>query len=77
MKLLLGRRHENNNAFIRGRTSLNQFLGTSLQYTRQFSKKKKIRQFCQVAIHFHPNHPEPNMSNFCALVGLLLTKMNL
>ena len=30
----------------------------------------------QVAIHFHPSHPQLDIinSSFCALVGLLLTK---
>ena len=37
----------------------------------------KIGQFFQVAIHFHPSHPQPKVdeTSFCALVGLLLTKL--
>ena len=39
---------------------------------------KKWANFFQVAIRFHPGHPQPKMINtsFCALVGLLLTKLN-
>ena len=34
--------------------------------------------FFQVAIHFHPSHPQQKIinSSFCALLGLLLTKLN-
>ena len=40
--------------------------------------KKVAMQFFQVAIHFHPSHPQPNIINtsFCTLVGLLLTTLN-
>ena len=39
---------------------------------------EKVCQLFQVAIHFHPGHPQPKMNDtsFCALVGLLLTKLN-
>ena len=39
---------------------------------------KKIGQFFQVAIHFHPGHLQIkiNDTSFCAPVGLLLTKLN-
>ena len=39
---------------------------------------KKIDQLFQVAIHFHPNHPQTKMidTSFCALVWLFLTKLN-
>ena len=39
---------------------------------------EKTGQFFQVAIHFHPSHPQINMNDtsFCALVGLLLMKLN-
>ena len=40
MKLLIERREENIKAFIRERTSYNQFLATSLQYTERIWKKK-------------------------------------
>ena len=39
---------------------------------------EKLGQFSfQIAIHFHPIHPQPriNDSSFCVLVGLLLTKV--
>ena len=38
----------------------------------------QVGQFFQVAIHFHPSHPQPNIidNSFCALVGLLITKLN-
>ena len=37
---------------------------------------KKIGQFFQISIHFHPSHLRPKIINtsFCVLVGLLLTK---
>ena len=68
MTLLLQHREENIVVFLRERTSYNQLLATSL----------KVGQLFQVAIHFHPNHQQPNKinSSFCALVGLLLTKVN-
>ena len=55
--------------FLQGRTNHNKF----------FSAFSKIhRENLKVAIHFHPSHPQPNIMNssFCALVGLLLTKLN-
>ena len=71
MKLLLEHREENIKGFLQGRTNYDQFLATSLKYTRR-------TKFFQVAIHFHPSHPQPNIiyTSFCALVGLLLTKLN-
>ena len=72
MKLLLERREENIKVFSQGRTSYKQFYATSPQYTYTSG------QFFQVVIHFHPSHPQPNIIDtiFCALVGLLLTKLN-
>ena len=39
---------------------------------------EKTGQFFQVAINFHPSHPQPKIINtsFCALLGLLSTKLN-
>ena len=75
LKLLLQHQEENNKVFLLGRTNCGQFLATSPKYTRI---TQKVGQFCQVAIHFHPSHPQPNIINtsFCALVGSLLTKLN-
>ena len=41
-------------------------------------KLEKNGQFFQVVIQFHPSHQQPNIidTRFCALVGLLLTKLN-
>ena len=63
MKLPLPHREENI------KTNHSRFLATSLKFTGQCF---------QAAIHFHPSHPQPNIINisFCALVGLLLTKLN-
>ena len=41
MKMLLQRREKNIKAFSQERTSYNQFLATSLQYTGRTWKKKK------------------------------------
>ena len=75
MEFLLEHREGNIKGFFRGRTNFKQFLRTSLQYTREL---ENIGQFFQVAIHFHPSHPQPKIINtsFCALLGLLLTKLN-
>ena len=37
-----------------------------------------MKNFFQVAIHFHPSYPQPKMitTSFCALVGFLLAKLN-
>ena len=39
---------------------------------------ERIGQLFQVAIRFHPSHPQAKMidTSFCALVGLFLTKLN-
>ena len=76
MKLFLQHREENIKVFLLGRTNHNQSLVTSLNYTCS-KNLKKIGSFFQVAIHFHPGHPQPNIikSSFCALVALLLTKL--
>ena len=70
MKLLSEQWEENFKGFIRRRKNSNQFLATFLQYTEG--------TFFQVAIHFHPSHPQSKVTNtsFCALLGLLLTKRN-
>ena len=74
MKLLLQHREENINVFLLRRTNQNQFVATSLKYTGRTWKNWPT---FQVKIHFHPSHPQPNIinSSFCALVGLLLTKL--
>ena len=76
MKFLLELREGNIKGFVRGRKNYKQFLTTSLQYTG--GTLKKSGQFSQVAIHFHPSHPQPKIINifFCALLGFLLTKLN-
>ena len=58
--------------FLRGRINYNQFLAISSKYS------EGVGQFFQVAIHFHPSHLQPKMSetSFCTLVRLLLTKKN-
>ena len=39
---------------------------------------KELVNFFQVATHFHPSHLQPmiNDTSFCALVSLLLTRLN-
>ena len=57
---------ENIKGFLQTRTSYNQFLATSLKYELEQIGGK----FIQVAILFHPSHPQPNMINsFCILEG--------
>ena len=54
------------------------FLGGT-NHNKPFSDFSKIhRKNLKVAIHFHSSHQQPNIMNssFCALVGLLLTKLN-
>ena len=75
--MLLQHREENIQAFLRGRTNYNQLLSTSLKGTRE--ELEKGGQLFQAAIRFHPSHLQPNIINtsFCALVGLLLTKLKI
>ena len=67
---------ENVIGFLQGITNYNQFI------LRDFSKihKKNLKklEFFSVARHFHPSHRQPNIIStyFCAIVGLLLTKLN-
>ena len=74
MKSLLQHREENIKVFLLERTNYNKFLVISLKYTGITSTNG---QFSQVAIHFHPSHPQRNMINdsFCALAGILLTNL--
>ena len=67
MKLLLEYQEENIDGFLQGGTNYNQFLAT-FQNTQE--ELEKIGPFFQVAIHFHPSHPQPQIINasFCALV---------
>ena len=76
MTLFLQHWEENIEVFLRERTSDNQLLATSLKGTQE--EFGKVGQLFQVTIHFHPSHLQPNIINtsFCALVGLLLTKLN-
>ena len=59
MKLLLERREEIIKEFIREGTNYNQFLPTSLNTQEEL---EKIGRFFQVAILFHPSHPQSNTS---------------
>ena len=55
-----------------------------VSFFTEFSKihrenlKKLANFFKLLLIHIHPSHPHPNIinSSFCALEGLLLTKLN-
>ena len=78
MKSVLQHRVENIKGFLLGRANSNTFLPTFLQYTGRSCRGGGGGQFFQVAIRFHPSHLQPNIinSSFCALEGLLLTKLN-
>ena len=76
MKLLLEHREGNIKGDLSGEEqSISSFWW--LLYNTQ-KELEKIAQSFQVVIHFHPSHAQPKIINtsFCALLGLLLTKLN-
>ena len=56
----------------------NEFLAISEEEEKNRRNLKKLANFFQVAIHFHPSHMQTKMNNttLFALAGLFLTKLN-
>ena len=59
-----------------GKNKVESLSGNFLQNSQE--ELQEIGQLFQVAIRFHPCHPQAKMidTSFCALVGLFLTKLN-
>ena len=77
IQLVLEHREKNNLVICPGKNKLYSVFSDFSEIQKE-ELAEKIGQFCKVVIRFHPGHPHLNIINtsFCALIRLLLTKLN-
>ena len=77
MKLLLLHQKEKIKIFSQEEQPIKSVF-SDIEFSKIHRKNMTKLVFFQVAIHFHPSHPSCTHSycSFCALVGLLLTKLD-